>query len=106
MSLILRMLSWLTSRGPRVRRTAANENGAPKSRLRGRKTPKAPVAVHVIGHRLPFSRLGRLSALDLWNLSDPTRVTLLYLQHGRRLRLPAPQAIIEFGKAQRTGSRD
>jgi hypothetical protein len=106
MSLILRMLSWLTSRGPRVRWTAANENGAPKARIRVRKAPKAPVVVHVIGHRLPFTRLGRLSALDLWNLSDPARVTLLYLQHGRRLRLPAPQSIIDFGKAQRTGSRD
>lgn len=106
MSLILRMLSWLTGRGPRVRRTAANENGAPKSRRRSSRTPKAPVVVHVIGHRLPFSRLGRPAALEFWNLSDPTRVTLLYLQHGRRLRLPAPQAIIDFGKAQRTGSRD
>ena len=107
MSLFVRLLSWLTSRGPRVRRTAANENVAPRKRSRRRKTPHAPVVVHVIGHRLPFARLGRLSALDIWNLSDPTRVALLYLQHGRRLRLPAPQAIIDFGRAsRRAGSTD
>jgi hypothetical protein len=107
MSLFVRLLSWLTSRGPRIRRTAANENAGPRKRRRGRKTPHAPVVVHVIGHRLPFGRLGRPLALDIWNLSDPTRVALLYLQHGRRLRLPAPQAIIDFGKAsRRTGSTD
>jgi hypothetical protein len=107
MSFILRIVSWLTSRGPRVRRVAANENAAPKGRHRRKKTPKAPVVVHVIGHRLPIVRLGRPSALDIWNLSDPARLALLYLQHGRRLRLPAPQTIVEFGKAaQRSGSRD
>jgi hypothetical protein len=106
MTLILRLVSWLTSRGPRVRRVAANENAAPRGRIRRKKTPKAPVVVHVMGHRLPFTRLGRLSALDIWNLSDPKRLALLYLQHGRRLRLPAPQSIMEFGKAARSGSRD
>ena len=102
MSFILRIVSWLTSRGPRVRRVAANENAAPKRRVRKSKTPKAPVVVHVIGHWLPIARLGRVSALDIWNLSDPTRLALLYLQHGRRLRLPAPQTIMEFGKAARS----
>jgi hypothetical protein len=112
MSLILRLVSWLTSRGSRVRRVAANENAAPKARIRKKKTPRAPVVVHVIGHRLPIVRLGRPCALDVWNLSDPTRLTLLYLRHGRRLRLPAPAAIVEFGKAAqrteaaRTGSGD
>ncbi|WP_445491584.1 hypothetical protein [Rhodopseudomonas sp. RCAM05734] len=107
MSFILRIVSWLTSRGPHVRRVAANENAAPKGRIRKKKTPKAPVVVHVIGHRLPIARLGRAAALDIWNLSDPTRLALLYLQHGRRLRLPAPQTIVEFGKAaQRSNSRD
>ncbi len=106
MSFILRLVSWLASRGPRVRRVAANENAAPRGRIRKRRTPKAPVVVHVIGHRLPIVRLGRPCALDIWNLSDPKRLALLYLRHGRRLRLPAPQTIVEFGKAARTGSGD
>ncbi|CAN5195954.1 hypothetical protein BH11PSE4_BH11PSE4_30030 [soil metagenome] len=106
MSFILRIVSWLTSRGPRVRRVAANENAAPKGRIRRRKSPKAPVVVHVIGHRLPITRLGRLAALDIWNLSDSTRLALLYLRHGRRLRLPAPQTIVEFGKAARSAARE
>lgn len=54
-----------------------------------------------MGHQLPISHVGKLSALELWNLSDPARVAVLYLQHGRRLRLPAPQALADFGKAVR-----
>ncbi len=39
--------------------------------------------------------VGRLPAVEIWNLSDPKRVALLYLQHGRRLRLPAPKALMD-----------
>jgi hypothetical protein len=112
MSLILRFLSWLSRprSGPRARRVAANENAmsktassharAAKTGLR-RKSTRAPVVVHVMGHHLPICHVGKLSALELWNLSDPARVAVLYLQHGRRLRLPAPQALADFGKAVR-----
>jgi len=107
MSFILRFLSWLSRprSGPRVRWVAANENaatkaGASKIGLR-KKAVRSPVVVHVMGHHLPISHVGKLSALELWNLSDPARVAVLYLQHGRRLRLPAPQALVDFGKAVR-----
>ncbi|MDB5617356.1 hypothetical protein [Tardiphaga sp.] len=106
MSLILRMFSWLLGRrrGGRQRWHAANENVLSKSAPRPRKAgskPKWTVMVHVIAHNPPVRLLGHRTALEVWNLSDPTRVAFLYLQHGRRLRLPAPAAIVEFGKAAR-----
>ncbi|HEY8334124.1 MAG TPA: hypothetical protein VIQ05_10080 [Tardiphaga sp.] len=61
---------------------------------------------HIITHRPPVIPLGYRTAMEVWNLSDPTRVAFLYLQHGRRLRLPAPSAIIEFGKAARRAGSD
>ncbi|MDB5563996.1 MAG: hypothetical protein JWP84_562 [Tardiphaga sp.] len=106
MSFILRMFSWLLGRrrGSRTRWHAANENVMLKARPRGTKVTKAPkwtVMVHVIAHNPPVTLLGHRTALEVWNLSDPTRVAFLYLQHGRRMRLPAPAAIVEFGKAAR-----
>jgi len=106
MSFILRMFSWLFGRrrGVRPRWQAANENVLSKSAPRPRKVGKAPrwtVMVHVIAHDPKVTLLGHRTALEVWNLSDPTRLAFLYLQHGRRLRLPAPAAIVEFGKAAR-----
>jgi hypothetical protein len=97
MPFILRIFSWLLNRKPRtrVRWQAANENVARKKRLRFKKPPKTAVLAHVIAHRPPVALLGRLPAVELWNLSDPKRVALLYLQHGRRLRLPAPKALMD-----------
>ncbi|MCX7318749.1 MAG: hypothetical protein NT113_04365 [Hyphomicrobiales bacterium] len=97
MPFILRIFSWLLDRKPRtrVRWQAANENVARKKRLRFKKPPKTSVLAHVIAHRPPVELLGRLPAVELWNLSDPKRVALLYLQHGRRLRLPAPKALMD-----------
>jgi hypothetical protein len=97
MPFILRMFSWLLNRRrrSRVRWHAANENAARKKRLRFSKRPKTAVLAHVIAHRPPVTLLGRLPALEIWNLSEPRRVALLYLQHGRRLRLPAPKALMD-----------
>ena len=113
MSFILRMFSWLFGRRrPRPRWHAVNENVASGPRRRVGRAPRWTVMVHVITHEPPVILLGHRTALEIWNLSDPTRVAFLYLQHGRRLRLPAPSAIVEFGKAARrgeparTGSRD
>lgn len=91
------MFSWLLNRrrGARVRWIAANENAARKKRRRFPRAPKTAVLVHVIAHKPPVTLLGRLPAVELWNLSDPRRVALLYLQHGRRLRLPAPKALMD-----------
>ena len=106
MSFILRIFSWLLGRrrGVTPRWRAANENIRSKSAPRARKPagkPKWTVMVHVIAHDPPVKMLGHRTALEIWNLSDPTRLAFLYLQHGRRLRLPAPAAIVEFGKAAR-----
>ena len=106
MSLILRVFSWLFGRrrAIRPRWRAANENVLSKSAPRPRKAgprPKWTVMVHVIAHDPKVTLLGHRTALEVWNLSDPTRLAFLYLQHGRRLRLPAPAAIVEFGKAAR-----
>jgi len=97
MPFILRLFSWLLNRRsrPRVRWQAANENAARKNRRRFKKGPKAVVLAHVIAHQPPVELLGRLPAVEFWNLSDPKRVALLYLQHGRRLRLPAPKALMD-----------
>lgn len=97
MPFILRLFSWLLNRKPRprIRWQAANENVARKNRRRFKKGPKAVVLAHVIAHRPPVELLGRLPVVELWNLSDPKRVALLYLQHGRRLRLPAPKALMD-----------
>lgn len=97
MPFILRLFSWLLNRKPRsrVRWQAANENAARKNRRRFKKGPKTAVLAHVIAHRPPVELLGRLPAVEFWNLSDPKRVALLYLQHGRRLRLPAPKALMD-----------
>jgi hypothetical protein len=107
MSLILRAFSWLFGRrrGARPRWQAANENvlskSAPRVRRSQAKAPKWTVMVHIIAHDPKVTLLGARTALEVWNLSDPTRLAFLYLQHGRRLRLPAPAAIVEFGKATR-----
>ena len=107
MSLILRAFSWLFGRrrGTRPRWQAANENvvskSAPRPRRASGRPPKWTVMVHVIAHDPKVTLLGARTALEVWNLSDPTRLAFLYLQHGRRLRLPAPAAIVEFGKAAR-----
>lgn len=103
MPFILRLFSWLLRRKPRsrIRWQAANENAARKNRRRFGKSPKTAVLVHVIAHRPPCEMLGRLPAMEFWNLSDPRRVALLYLQHGRRLRLPAPKALMD-GAAKRS----
>jgi hypothetical protein len=103
MSFILRLFSWLLGRrrGAVPRWRAANENVSSKPRGRFSKAPRWTVMVHVIAHNPPVTLLGHRTALEVWNLSDPTRVAFLYLQHGRRLRLPAPAAIVEFGKAAR-----
>ncbi|MBC7575827.1 hypothetical protein [Tardiphaga sp.] len=103
MSLILRVFSWLLSRRrrPAARWRAANENTSKKPKQRVGKAPKWTVMAHVIAHDPPVTMLGHRTALEIWNLSDPTRLAFLYLQHGRRLRLPAPAAIVEFGKAAR-----
>lgn len=107
MSLILRIFSWLLGRrrGVTPRWRAANENvlskSAPRPRKSGAKPPKWTVMVHLIAHDPTVKLLGHRTALEVWNLSDPTRLAFLYLQHGRRLRLPAPAAIVEFGKAAR-----
>ena len=107
MSLILRAFSWLFGRrrSVRPRWRAANENvlskSAPRPRKVGGRPPKWTVMVHVIAHDPKVTLLGHRTALEVWNLSDPTRLAFLYLQHGRRLRLPAPAAIVEFGKAAR-----
>jgi hypothetical protein len=97
MPFILRLFSWLLSsrRTPRIRWVAANENAARKNRRRVKKGPKTAVLAHVIAHRLPVTPLGRLPSVEIWNLSDPKRVALLYLTHGRRLRLPAPKALMD-----------
>jgi hypothetical protein len=97
MPFILRLFSWLLSRrrGPRIRWLAANENAARKVRRRFKKRPKTAVLSHLIAHRPPVLPLGRLPSVEIWNLSDPKRVALLYLQHGRRLRLPAPKALMD-----------
>jgi hypothetical protein len=97
MPFILRLFSWLLNRKPRprIRWQAANENVARKNRRRFGKGPKTAVLAHVIAHKPPVELLGRLPAVEFWNLSDPKRVALLYLQHGRRLRLPAPKALMD-----------
>jgi hypothetical protein len=64
-------------------------------RRKFKKGPKSVVRAHVIAHRPPVTLLGRLPAVEIWNLSDPKRVALLYLQHGRKLRLPAPKALMD-----------
>jgi hypothetical protein len=51
-----------------------------------------------MGHRLPLTRLGRRLAKEVWDFSDPGRVAVLYLRHGRRLRLPSPKEIQDFGR--------
>ena len=106
MSFILRIFSWLLGRrrGATPRWRAANENVLSKSAPRPRKLgskPKWTVMVHLIAHDPKVTLLGHRTALEVWNLSDPKRLAFLYLQHGRRLRLPAPAAIVEFGKAAR-----
>ena len=90
----------LLGRGPATsgRWTAANDNVAPKGRRTRWRKPKQPISVHVMGHRLPLTHVGRRGALEVWDLSDPRRLALLYLRHGRRLRLPSPKDIQEFGK--------
>jgi hypothetical protein len=96
MPFILRIFSWLVARGrPLPRWRAANENAARKKRLRFARRPKTAILAHVIAHRPPVALLGRLPAVEIWNLSDPKRVALLYLQHGRRLRLPAPKTLMD-----------
>jgi hypothetical protein len=96
MPFILRIFSWLLAGGrPRPRWHAANENAARKKRQRFSKRPKTAILAHVIAHRPPVALLGRLPAVEIWNLSDPRRVALLYLQHGRRLRLPAPKTLMD-----------
>jgi hypothetical protein len=97
MPFILRLFSWLLTRnrGPRIRWQAANENAARKSRRKFGKSPRTAVLAHIIAHRPPVTPLGRLPSVEIWNLSDPKRVALLYLQHGRRLRLPAPKALMD-----------
>lgn len=97
MSFILQIFSWLLGRrrNPRMRWRAPNDNVARKARRRFKKGPKSTVLAHVMAHRPPVTSLGRLPALEIWNLSDPKRVALLYLQHGRRLRLPAPKALMD-----------
>ncbi len=49
--------------------------------------------------------LGRLPTVEFWNLSDPKRVALLYLQHGRRLGLPAPKALMDDAVKRRARAR-
>jgi|SRR3954467_5243105 hypothetical protein len=97
MPFVLRLFSWLLNRKPRprIRWQAANENAARKHRRRFVKGPRTTVLVHVMAHRPPFQLLGRLPAVEFWNLSDPKRVALLFMQHGRRLRLPAPKALMD-----------
>nr|AMH39397.1 hypothetical protein PROKKA_00584 [Tardiphaga robiniae] len=97
MPFILRIFSWLLNRGrgPKIRWLAANENAARKVRRKFRKGPKSAILSHVIAHRPSVTLVGRLPAVEIWNLSDPKRVALLYLQHGRKLRLPAPKALMD-----------
>ena len=105
MSFILRILSWALgrNRGPVVHWRPANENTATKASRRVKKAPRRPPLAHMMAHGLPVTLLGRSPALGLWNLSDPARVALLYLQHGRRMRLPSPSTLSEFGKAVQRG---
>ncbi|KZD25399.1 hypothetical protein A4A58_02900 [Tardiphaga robiniae] len=93
----MRIFSWLLNRGrgPKIRWLAANENAARKVRRKFRKGPKSAILSHVIAHRPSVTLVGRLPAVEIWNLSDPKRVALLYLQHGRKLRLPAPKALMD-----------
>ena len=95
--IFLKLLGRSPSASGRLR--AANDNVASsRARQISWRRRKQPISVHVMGHRLPLAHLGRRGAVELWDFSDPRRVALLYLRHGRRLRLPSPKDIEAFGR--------